>query len=121
MKVCRSLSPAFAARDLLTVQPGPLMAAAEFDPAAILATLDRHRVDYAVVGGLAGLAHGSRYPTADTDVAYGRERVNAERLAAAPAELGATLRGVPAAFRSYSTRRPCERGEDAATHPETPP
>jgi hypothetical protein len=68
---------------------------AELDPGPILEVLDRHGVDYVVVGGLAGLAHGSRYPTNDTDLAYDRSRANVERLAAALLELGATLRGAP--------------------------
>jgi len=67
----------------------------EFDPAPILELLTRHGVDFVVVGGLAGLAHGSRYPTNDTDVAYERQRQNLERLAAALREAGATLRGAP--------------------------
>lgn len=67
----------------------------EFDPALILRVLDGHRVDYVVLGGLAGLAHGSRYPTNDTDIAYDRSRDNLERLSAALIELGATLRGAP--------------------------
>jgi hypothetical protein len=67
----------------------------EFDPAPILLVLQRHRVDFVVVGGLAGMAHGSRYPTNDTDVAYGRDKANLERLARALQELGATLRGAP--------------------------
>jgi hypothetical protein len=67
----------------------------EFDPAPILEALQRHGVDFVVVGGLAGLAHGSRYPTNDTDVAYERGRENLERLAAALRELRATLRGAP--------------------------
>lgn len=67
----------------------------EFDPAPILRTLDRHDVDLVVVGGLAGLAYGSRYPTNDTDVAYGRAMENLERLATALRELEASLRGAP--------------------------
>lgn len=67
----------------------------EFDPAPILRTLEKHDVDFVVVGGLAGLAYGSRYPTNDTDVAYARTRDNLERLAAALRELEATLRGAP--------------------------
>jgi hypothetical protein len=67
----------------------------EFDPAPILEALQRHGVDFVVVGGLAGLAHGSRYPTNDTDVAYERGRENLERLAAVLRELRATLRGAP--------------------------
>lgn len=71
------------------------MAAAEFDPGSILSVLETHGVDFVVVGGLAGLAHGSRYPTNDTDVAYARARENLERLAEALDELRATLRGAP--------------------------
>jgi hypothetical protein len=69
--------------------------AAEFDPAPILDALEEHGVDFVVVGGLAGMAHGSRYPTNDMDVAYERGRENLERLATALRELGATLRGAP--------------------------
>ena len=71
------------------------MPEAEFDPAPIFQVLERHKVDFVVVGGLAGMAHGSRYPTDDTDVAYERSRDNLERLAEALRELGATLRGAP--------------------------
>jgi hypothetical protein len=71
------------------------VSAIEFDPGPILTALSRHEVDFVVVGGLAGLAYGSRYPTNDTDVAYGRAMENLERLAAALRELGATLRGAP--------------------------
>ena len=59
------------------------MSANDLDPALILAALTRHGVDFVVVGGLAGLAHGSRYPTVTTEVAYARRTENLERLAAA--------------------------------------
>lgn len=72
------------------------MAEIEFDPSPILEVLGRHGVDFVVVGGLAGMAHGSRYPTNDTDVAYARAKGNLDRLAAALQELRATLRGAPA-------------------------
>ncbi|MGH7488613.1 MAG: hypothetical protein ACREMY_23890 [bacterium] len=62
----------------------------------LLAALDRHGVDFVVVGGVAGLAHGSAYPTYDLDVAYARDEGNLRRLAAALRELGVTLRGAPA-------------------------
>ena len=65
----------------------------DFDPRRILDTLVRHGVDFVVIGGLAGMAHGSAYNTDDTDVTYGRTHDNLERLAAALAELEATLRG----------------------------
>lgn len=63
--------------------------------APLLQTLDRHGVDFVVVGGVAGLAHGSSYPTYDLDVAYARDRLNLERMAAALRELGVTLRNEP--------------------------
>lgn len=58
----------------------------------ILDTLRRHAVDFVVIGGIAGIAHGSSYPTYDLDVAYSRESSNLERLAAALRDLGARLR-----------------------------
>lgn len=71
------------------------MSEREFDPAPIFRTLEAHGVDFVVVGGLAGMAHGSRYPTDDTDVAYGRTTENLERLTGTLRELEATLRGAP--------------------------
>ncbi|HEX8689921.1 MAG TPA: hypothetical protein VF729_06740 [Solirubrobacterales bacterium] len=62
----------------------------------LLQKLSDHGVDFVVVGGMAGLAHGSAYPTFDLDVAYARDRANLERLAGALRELGVTLRGAPA-------------------------
>jgi hypothetical protein len=67
----------------------------EFRPRPILETLVAHRVDFVLIGGLAGIAHGSSFASYDVDIAYGRERENIERLAAALEELGATLRGAP--------------------------
>jgi hypothetical protein len=63
------------------------------EPKPLLGALDRHGVDFVVVGGLAGLVHGSSYPTYDLDVAYSRDRSNLRRLAAALQEIGVTLRG----------------------------
>jgi predicted nucleotidyltransferase len=62
----------------------------------LLQALDRHGVEFIVIGGVAGLAHGSSYPTYDLDVIYAREASNLERLAAALLEIGVTLRGAPA-------------------------
>lgn len=64
--------------------------------APLLRALDRHGVDFVVIGGVAGLARGSSYPTFDLDVAYAREPVNLERMAAALVELGVTSRGASA-------------------------
>jgi hypothetical protein len=62
----------------------------------ILSALAEGGVDFVVVGGVAGGAHGSSYPTYDLDVAYGRDDANLDRLAAVLRSLGARLRGAPA-------------------------
>jgi hypothetical protein len=61
----------------------------------LLEALDRHGVDFVVVGGIAGLAQGSSYPTYDLDVAYARDPANLWRLADALVAIGVTLRGAP--------------------------
>jgi len=66
------------------------------DADALLGPLSRHGVDFVIIGGLAGLIHGSAYPTYDIDIAYSRESGNLERLASALGEMGVTLRGAPA-------------------------
>ena len=62
----------------------------------ILEVFIRHGVDFVLVGGLAGIAHGSNYPSYDVDLAYERSRENIERLVAALDEIGVRLRGAPA-------------------------
>jgi hypothetical protein len=71
------------------------VAETEFDPVPLLLALVDAGVDFVLIGGLAGGAHGSSYPTFDVDVAYSRDHENLERLAALLRELGATLRGAP--------------------------
>lgn len=66
------------------------------DARALLEPLVRHGVDFVIVGGIAGGAHGSSYPTYDLDVAYDRDRGNLARLVAALGEIGVSLRGAPA-------------------------
>jgi hypothetical protein len=61
----------------------------------LLQALSRHGVDFVVIGGMAGLVHGSAYPTYDLDVVYARDRANLERMTAALKELDVTLRGAP--------------------------
>lgn len=61
----------------------------------LLQALSRHGVDFVVIGGIAGLVHGSAYPTFDLDVVYSRDRANLERLVAALEELDLSLRGAP--------------------------
>ena len=83
-----------------------------FDPLPMLEVLGRHRVDFVVVGGVAGGAHGSSYPTYDLDIAYARDAGNLERLAAALRELQCDLarRAVRCSLsaRRRDTRARCE-------------
>ena len=65
-----------------------------FEPIPILDTLRRHNVQFVLIGGMAGSAHGSPSITRDLDVCYQREKENLERLAAALRELDAKPRGV---------------------------
>ena len=69
---------------------------AEFDPGALLDVLGAQDVDFVLVGGLAGIAHGSAYNTFDLDIVYARDALNLERLVASLRELRASLRGAPA-------------------------
>lgn len=63
--------------------------------AKLVGPLVRHGVDFVVVGGQAGTAQGSSYPTYDVDVAYARGRPNAVCLVEALKEIGVRLRGAP--------------------------
>ncbi len=61
----------------------------------ILAALSKCGVDYVIVGGLAGTAHGSSYPSFDLDIAYSRAEANLERVAEALRQLEVTLTNAP--------------------------
>lgn len=69
--------------------------AESFRPRALFESLVGHGVDFVVVGGVAGVVHGSSYPTYDVDIVYARDRENLERLAEALRALEARLRGAP--------------------------
>ncbi len=75
--------------------PGQDLPDSPLEADRLLQALSRHDVDFVVIGGMAGLAHGSAYPTYDLDVVYARDRANLERMTAALRELGVTLRGAP--------------------------
>jgi hypothetical protein len=66
-----------------------------FDPIPILDLFARAKIDFVVIGGVAGGVHGSSYPTFDVDLAYGRDPENLERIAGALRSVGAKLRGAP--------------------------
>jgi hypothetical protein len=71
--------------DQLPLKAGPLLRA-----------LNEAGVDYVVIGGLAGMAHGSSYPSFDLDIAYARDPQNLERLAQVLRSLDVKLTNAPA-------------------------
>jgi hypothetical protein len=68
------------------------MSGAAFDPGPMLAALDKHRVEYVLVGGYAAYQHGAQRPTYDIDVTPATTAENLTRLAAALKELRAGIR-----------------------------
>lgn len=68
------------------------MAEAEFEPARALESLNRHGVEYVLVGGLGARAHGATRSTSDLDLVPDGDDDNLVRLAAALQELNARLR-----------------------------
>lgn len=67
-----------------------------FQPEEILLILNRHHVDYVVIGGIAATLHGSNLRTGDVDICPARDPGNLSRLAAALKELDARIRTVGA-------------------------
>jgi hypothetical protein len=65
---------------------------APLDPACIFQVLSTHGVDYVLVGGLAGVVHGSPAMTNDADIVPRRTAANLASLAAALRDLEARLR-----------------------------
>ena len=74
-----------------------------FRPRAMLRLLVEHGVDFVVIGGVAGAAHGSAYMTGDLDVVCASAPTNLEQLASALEALEA-LPQPDAGHRSFETR-----------------
>lgn len=70
-----------------------------FDFRAIVRTLARHDVEYAIVGGLAGVMQGAPIHTQDLDILYSLVPPNPERLLDAVSELDAIFWGDPRNLR----------------------
>lgn len=68
------------------------MGSPELDAAAIVSVLERHGVEYVLIGGLAAIVHGSPFPTEDLDLTPEASRENLTRLLAALRELDAKVR-----------------------------
>lgn len=66
----------------------------KFDPVLALSTLIELRVEFVVIGGIAGRLLGSPTITNDLDICYARNDENHARLAEALMVLNARLRGV---------------------------
>jgi len=64
----------------------------EPDPLKILATLERHRVRFVLIGAAAARVAGAPVVTEDIDVTPATDKANLERLASALKELRAGLR-----------------------------
>jgi hypothetical protein len=69
------------------------------DQAELLRVLERHGVEFVVVGGVAAQIHGWQGSTADLDIAVSRADPNVERLNRALASVGAG----PPAFGAFGT------------------
>lgn len=63
-----------------------------FDPVRICALLNEEGVEYVVIGGFAGVIHGSSLPTRDLDVVPARTAGNLEALGCALRRMGAMIR-----------------------------
>ncbi len=76
----------------------------------LLEALNQAGVDFVVIGGVAGLAQGSSYPTFDLDVAYARAPSNLQRLASVLAALDAKLANAPPDLPFIADARTLENG-----------
>lgn len=77
----------------------------------LLEPMVRNGVDFVVIGGMAGIANGSSYPSFDLDLAYARRKDNVERLVRALREIGGVrLRGAPPDLEFALDERTIENG-----------
>jgi hypothetical protein len=83
----RSSVPRRPLRDLMPESDRP-----PYDLPRLIEVLDRHQVEYLIVGGAAAVAYGAMRPTEDADCVVSRDRANLVRLASALRELNARLR-----------------------------
>ena len=63
-----------------------------YDPRALVAALERHRVDYVVIGALARVLHGTAEVTDELDIAPSLKERNLQRLEEALAEIAPDAR-----------------------------
>jgi hypothetical protein len=84
---------------------------APFDPLAIIELLNRHRVEYLVIGGIAAGVQGAMWATFDLDITYDRSRQNLTRLAAALTELEAHPIGLEKGIKFNLDERSLQHGD----------
>ena len=80
------------------------------DLRGLLAPLVSNGVDFVLIGGMAGIARGSSYPSYDLDIAYARDKGNVRRLVSALEEIGVRLRGAPSDLPFQLDERTIENG-----------
>ena len=76
----------------------------------LLGPLVGHGVNFVLIGGMAGVARGSSYPSYDLDIAYARDKGNVKRLVSALEEIGVRLRGAPDDLPFMLDERTIENG-----------
>ena len=76
----------------------------------LLADLSQAGVEFIVVGGVAGIAHGAARLTQDLDVVYRRTTANIEKLVGALAPRSPYLRGAPPGLPFLLDVRTVQRG-----------
>jgi hypothetical protein len=76
----------------------------------LIDALVRADADFAIIGAVAMVLHGSARVTRDLDVCYGRERGNIRKLAAALKPFAPTLRGADATLPFTLDARTIESG-----------
>jgi predicted nucleotidyltransferase len=76
----------------------------------LLGPLVKHGVNFVLIGGMAGIARGSSYPSYDLDVAYSRDKANVKHLVSALEEIGVRLRGTPTELPFQLDERTIENG-----------
>jgi predicted nucleotidyltransferase len=83
-----------------------------FEAGRLLQALAKNGADFVLIGGLAGLVHGSAYPTFDLDIVYARDRQNIARMVEALREIDVSLRGAPADLPFLLDERTIENGSN---------
>lgn len=78
----------------------------------LLEPLVRNGVDFVLIGGMAGIARGSSYPSYDLDVAYAHNPANISRLVSALREIRVRLRGAPPDVPFVLDERTLENGSN---------